>query len=475
MRPSVFNLLVDEFPEPGHTLIYNTLSGAFLTLDGGERALYDRAAAGDELAAAALLGANPGAADADAQFLVPDVATDEREWRRWYEEVVVDGQRALHATVSITFACNFECTYCCQADVLDGHGMKEATARATATWLARRAREIGADAIDLCFIGGEPLLYPGRIEQIAREIRAQLEDTGIALRFSLTTNGLLLTPALVERLRPLGLRGAQVTLDGDETTHDLTRRSKKRGEDTFATIFANVIACASLIDVNVNGNYQDDTVHGFPGLVRKLREAGFPAGARVHFSPALTGLGAPEQGGAGGCTIAGSRPELMLALGDTIARAGFDAGDPMSVGPCAFHWRHAFAIDPDGHVYKCPGFLGKPRWAIGHVERGLDERYEAMLAARPHERACGGCAHRPDCAGGCIAIEWLKTDRAEGVNCEGELFEQLGDAMVKRKYALAMAAATGEDPFALVPAIEMPLHPPAARGRRSPALRVLAA
>ena len=41
--------------------------------------------------------------------------------------------------------------------------------------------------------------------------------------------GYFLTPEMVTRLLPFGLDGAQVTLDGDHTTHSLTRVSK-RGE-----------------------------------------------------------------------------------------------------------------------------------------------------------------------------------------------------------------------------------------------------
>jgi uncharacterized protein len=460
VQASIFNLYVDEFPSAGQSLVYNTLTGAFLELDADGRRFLEGLAAGKSDAA----DVDPEWLGDNAGFVVDKADDDERAFTDWYE-----AQRShtdtLSCIVSITFACNMDCTYCCQADVLDGRGMKADSAEATATWLAGRAREIGAKRIDLCFLGGEPLLYPARIETIVARVRELAP--GVQVVFSLITNGTLMTRELVERWVPLGLYAAQVTLDGDETTHSHTRRSKKKGEDSFATIFANVIAAAPFIRLIINGNYQDDTVHGFPGLILKLREAGLPASARLEFSPALTALGAPEGGGAGGCTISSSRPEMMIALKDQIRNAGFSTADGMNLGPCSFHKRHAYAIDPDGHIYKCPGFLGKVEWAIGSVTDGLTERYDQLVELRPHVKNCGGCAHRPDCAGGCVAAEFISKGTTEGVNCEGDYFHRFGDDLLKRKYAEV-------DPSINVPPMDVSFAAPT-QGRRSPMLRVMAA
>src|SRR5205085_2541587 len=115
----------------------------------------------------------------------------------------------LSVMVSVTFACNFACTYCCQEDVLDGKTMSHETARATGEWLAERARQIGSASIQLIFVGGEPLLHPGRIEEVLASARAH---TDLPITFTLLTNGLFMTRDLVERWLPLGLTAAKVTL-----------------------------------------------------------------------------------------------------------------------------------------------------------------------------------------------------------------------------------------------------------------------
>jgi uncharacterized protein len=473
VRLSAFNIYLSDFPEPGATLVYNTFSGGFVTLDAETLGVLRKADGGGALDEheRALLAEDWGDfADSSVGIVVESRTAEERDYRAWHEESRSKTDR-LHCIVSTTFACNLDCTYCCQSDVLDGTTMKGDLGAATAEWLAARALEIGAREIALDFVGGEPLLHPQRIEQIVNDIRARVADRGVRVIFGLITNGTHLTPALVERWRPLGLRHAQITLDGDETTHSITRRSKKKGEDSFATIFANTIAASKHIEVKLNGNYQPETVHGFVPLLDKLRAAGLTPGSRVSFTPALTALGAPSDAASGSCLWAGSSPELMIALGDEVWRHGFKGNDPGTIGPCSFHERHSYAIDPEGHIYKCPGFLGKSDWAIGHVRSGLTARYHGLANANP-QRLCGSCAHRPDCAGGCVAAEWLRTGRMEGVNCEITFFEQNRDELIKRKYALA-AGESIEESLALFPAPKTDI--PRAPGRRSVKLNVLTA
>jgi uncharacterized protein len=301
-------------------------------------------------------------------------------------------------------------------------------------------------------------------------VRNALAATPIELSFHLITNGYFLTPELVDELVEYGLVSAQVTLDGDETTHSLTRVSK-RGEDTFQKIFDHVIAASRRIKVRVNGNYQDNTVDGFIPLIGKLAAAGLPPNSELSFTPALEGLSSKRDVGSGAGTWSGSHTEHHVAIQDEILRHGFSARGAMHVvGPCEFHDHNSFAIDHDGTLHKCPGFLGHPEWSIGNVATGLTARYGQMLAARP-QRECGSCSHRPNCGGGCIANEWLRAGRMDGVSCELGFFERVQRQSLVRE----LSKITGEP---IPDSVQLQTSPSArrqTRGQRSPALRVLAA
>ena len=401
MRLSRLNKYVADYPEPGSTLIHNTLSGGFAVLDEETLAALRRADAGDELSAAEReLVDDPDLRDPDVAVVVESIEAEEEEFRAWFERRR-SRKDQLEALVSVNLACNFDCPYCSQAGILDGTVMKPDVADRTADWLAERALQVGVGGIYVSFCGGEPLLHPDRLARIASRIRERVLAAGLHFSFLVSTNGYFLTEEVLDLLVPLGLVEAKVTMDGDETTHKLTRVSKK-GEDTFSRVFGNAIAASRRVRICVNGNYSPATMNGFIPLLGKLADAGLPPGSHIRFSPALEGLSSVDwAGGGGGCKWSDADTGLHVAMQDAVMRRGFRAAPIDVVGPCEFHDHHSFAIDPHGVIYKCPGFFGHPEWGIGNVSGGLaEELYGRMLRATP-QSSCDGCAHRPGCGGGC--------------------------------------------------------------------------
>ena len=444
MRLSCFNHYVDGYPEPGSTLIHNTLSGGFVVVDAETLAALRKADGGGELTAdERALVDDPDLCDTDVAVVVESREAEEAEFRAWFERRRSRTTR-LEVLVSINLACNFECPYCSQAGILDGTVMKPDVADRTADWLVERALETGVGGIHLVFCGGEPLLHPDRIARIATRIRDRILPAGLTFSFMAITNGYFLTEAVLDRLVPLGLIEAEVTIDGDESTHRLTRVSKK-GEDTYARVFGNAMAASRRIRIYVNGNYTPQTVHGFMPLLGKLADAGLPAGSHVRFTPAVEGLSSPDWNGGGRmCTWSDADTTMHVAMQDEVLRRQFTASPINAVGPCEFHDHHSFAIDPDGVIFKCPGFLGHPEWGIGHVTRGLEQDlYQRMLRATP-QGSCDGCGHRPNCGGGCVASEWLKTGKPEGVNCDKPYFERVKEDAVVRNFLLATSDSVSE-------------------------------
>jgi len=434
MRLSVFNHYVPGFPDPEDTLIYNTFSGAYVALPTSTVDALQRMDGGETLTPREreLVG-DPDLYDPDVGVVVDSLEAEEAEFQQWFARRR-NLHRRLDVVVGVNLACNFACTYCLQDGVLDGTVIKPDTADATADWLVAHTIDNDLQAVNLMFVGGEPLLHPQRIKRIAERVKAGIGDR--ELTFSLTTNGYFLTRDVVTELIPYGLRKAQVTLDGDATTHAKTRVCKS-GEDTFGRILDNVIAASRLIRISINGNYQGDTIHGFGPLIRQLAQV-MPRGTEVSFSPALQTMSSPEGSGSGSCSWSGSDTRYHVALHDEAVRNGLYTSPLNVIGPCEFHDTHAFAIDPGGTIYKCPGFLGIEDWGIGHVQTGLTGRYQEMLQLTPKSEPCGGCSHRPHCGGGCVAAEWIRTGDTSRVNCEHGYFEDVKRDAVIRNYAIAI-------------------------------------
>ena len=469
MRLSRFNLYVENYPSPSETLIHNTLSGAYVVLDNDTVAALRRRDTGEVLTDEQQEWvADPDLHDPDVGIVVQSIAHEEREFLEWFERRR-DMDRSLNVIVGINLACNFACPYCSQAEVMDGSVMKPEVIEQTADWLAAHAIRESLDRVHVIFVGGEPLLHPDRMKQLMRRLRASVADTGIAVSMTVITNGYYLDEDMVLSLKEYGLIEAKVTLDGDETTHHLTR-VHKRGENTFQRIFDNIIVASRHIQISINGNYQSDTVHGFEPLLAKLRNAGLPAGSQVTFTPALEVLSSSPGVGSGSCTWAGSDTTPQVALHDETLKQGFDRRALQKFGPCMIHDRHGFAIEPDGTIYKCPGFLGHQTWGIGDVATGLGPRYDHMLGQTP-KQSCTGCAHRPNCGGGCLASEWMKSGHTEGVSCEKDYFERLKEDALTREFLLATADGV-QAAIAQFPGSH-PEPPSPKRTRRVEALRVI--
>ncbi len=93
----------------------------------------------------------------------------------------------------------------------------------------------------LTFFGGEPLLNLPVLYYLPSACGTRRQARGVRMMVNIITNGLLLTPAVVDRLVPFGLNGVKVTLDGDHDTHN-RMRPLRGGQGTFDRIIENMRA-----------------------------------------------------------------------------------------------------------------------------------------------------------------------------------------------------------------------------------------
>src|SRR4029453_4467583 len=113
------------------------------------------------------------------------------------------------------------------------------------------------------------------------------QERGVRMLINVITNGLLLTPEIVERLNQFGLNGVKITLDGDRDTHN-RMRPLRGGQGTFDKIIQNVRQVAGLTRVAVGGNFDADTVDSYPALLDYLSEQDFADKlSKVNFKPVI--------------------------------------------------------------------------------------------------------------------------------------------------------------------------------------------
>jgi uncharacterized protein len=391
------------------------------------------------------------AALAEQGFLVQDREAERHALEARFDSIRDDTSQ-LRVTVLTTLQCNFACGYCIQGDHSDfnsrAHRMSAATAERVASWIESRLDAVRPERFVLTFFGGEPLLNLPVVYYLAERLWNATQLRGVKLAVNIITNGLLLTPEVVDRLAPWGLNGVKVTLDGDKEAHDRAR-PLRGGQGTFDRIVENLRKVAGRCTISIGGNFDVESVERYPALLEFLRSQDFADSiAKVSFKPVIktapkqpAGLiplmavaddGKPLGGacmtvaGTGGnspCDTCQFIDDHMAFLRQETKRHGFSTLDGVHMGPCEIHRRHAHTIGPDGALYACPGFSGEEPYAIGHVNeagpRAAAQRFDRLEAWRQ----CGDCAFIPVCAGGCTVAAHNELGDMHAPSCHKRSFE----------------------------------------------------
>jgi uncharacterized protein len=454
MQPSIFNLRV---PIAGRDDVFlmNTLSDAQLLVSSDVAALLDRQDFDG------LNDTERGALDllTENGFFVSSHDADRKALESYFHSVK-HGSSDLHITVLTTLQCNFACGYCYQGDREDfnqfADKMTLETSARVASWIEDELDRLRPETFTMTFFGGEPLLNLPVMFDLADRMWQATQARGIKQSLSMITNGLLLTPEVVDRLVPRGLRGVKITLDGDKHTHD-RMRPLRGGQGTFDRIIENIRKVADRTRISIGGNFDESSVDSFPALLDFLKEQEFADKlVKVNFKPvvrdgapaakvampkgmlALTPVGEngkplggscmTSTGGGGGstCDSCSFLDEKMVFLREETQRRGLPTVTGVPGGPCHVHHANAHTIGPDGSLYGCPGFTGEKAMSTGHINGHTDawrhsnkERFDTL---DPWNK-CGDCAFIPTCAGGCLTASYSQLGDLNTPTCHKPTFE----------------------------------------------------
>jgi uncharacterized protein len=472
MQASMFNVRVplDTTPGGDDVFLMNTLSDAQVIVSSDVAALLDRV--GSSAQSAFTEEEREAVATLAEQGFIVASREAEREHIDQYFHEVRESEDQLRVTVLTTLQCNFACDYCFQGDHGDYNKsaakMTLETAARVAAWTEERLDTLKPESFVLTLFGGEPLLNLPVAYYLTERLWHASQARGVRMMVNVITNGLLLTPTVVDRLAPFGLNAVKVTLDGDRDTHN-RMRPLRGGQGTFDRIIENVRQVAGKCRISIGGNFDETSVESYPALLDFLREQEFADKlARVAFKPIirepkpqqpkglipLTVVGAegkPLNGtcmtsagsGTGICDTCNFLDEKTSFLREETKKRGFSTMDGVHMGPCEIHRRHAHTIGPDGALYACPGFTGDVQQSTGHIDGRRDEWRE--LAAKKFEvmtawKECDDCAFIPVCAGGCSVAAHTELGSIDRPNCHKTSFEAGVVALARDAAASQMAS-----------------------------------
>ncbi|MEE2827955.1 MAG: radical SAM protein [Myxococcota bacterium] len=331
---------------------------------------------------------------------------------------VPPGEGIRNLVLHVAHTCNLACGYCyAEQGLYKGKAtvMDPERAFEYVDWLFDQA-EPDVGELGLTFFGGEPLLNWPVVEKTARYARQKSEETGLPIRFGITTNGTLVTPEIADFLNEIGAL-VTVSLDAIKEKNDRLRPyTSGRGSydivmEKIQPLLArgNAVARVTVTKINL------DVVH----TVETLLAAGF---REVGCSPVDAKNEAYDLNGADYARLLEGFRVLTDRFIEEAAQGRKYGFSNISNILKAIHNGHnksypcgagiqMVAGAPNGKMSLCHRFVGEEDFVLGSVQDGgLDRKKRRDVLDQVHldQRSdCSTCWARSICSGGCHHVNFL--------------------------------------------------------------------
>lgn len=287
-----------------------------------------------------------------------------------------------------TLGCNARCIYCFEKEMVPV-SMTDETAEQTAKYIIDTHK--AGKPVHLWWFGGEPLLGKKYIDLICRK----LGEAGIEYYSSMTTNGSMITPEIVEKMKELWkLRGLSVSMEGPEEDYR-RRKNYITYHDEYHKVMeaVNMLVSAGM-RVTVRCNVDKDNIDGIPAFIEDMKNAIRNKEKICLYLAVLN----DERMGDNDLQVW----EKVLSMDPLIEAAGFRTSSYQKSG-VRFRSDHCLSdqgycvISPDGKLFACENCF--PESLYGDIWNGsTDEaaRKEFIRMDMVREK-CRGCAFLPIC------------------------------------------------------------------------------
>ena len=444
LKPSQFNVFVKDYPQQGEHLLYQTLTGSLVCLDDNGLSVLQSpdAAMNSESLIQGLQKRG---------FLVPQASDEGRHYLQSLDDRREQKGGQLYVTLLTNLqTCPLACVYCYQKGAHHGGRLSGEVSDRTLAFIKQQCLKVEAEKLWISYYGSEPLSYPKAIFETATALKAFCEEHGLRFRFGMVTSGVLLTRELVERLTPLGFCHAQITIDGNRSTHNATRPFQN-GKGTYDVIMQNLDAYAGQIRTDVLCVLNEERIEAAYELVDTLAEKGLAQRhVRVIFSPespdysSETVQATKKRFALDGDSLK-QQERALLVEQVKLAIYAYKRGLLDDLLPrrtwCAMqrHDEKHLVIEPDGTLRTCPTMIGRDaEYAAGHIDTGVGGIDTALKQNYQRSEQCITCRYLPICADCRVDALQHKGDLAASDSREAD-FDAIVPLLMKGYYNVTRA------------------------------------
>lgn len=339
-----------------------------------------------------------------ADGYIIDSNFDELEYIRFQNRVQIFGDNRLHITINPTLDCNLTCWYCSTEYAKATHcgRMSDETVEAIKRHIHNQIVEARIPALHLDWFGGEPLMYFDEvISPIAEYAKELCDKYNVKLTQHATTNAVLMTSQMMDKMNRLGFTSFQIPIDGNENHHNSIKFTSDR-KGTFATVIANVnevVERIPNISIILRINYDKKTLYGISDIIPLISEKAkkhivvdFQKVWQVHCN---------EQD-------KNQLSKMKRLFTENGLNSGYWAYRPHQFYRCYSDKFHHYAINYDGRLFKCTAQDYGDDKSIGKInpDGTLTLKYELLseLISRGtfENDRCLSCKRLPLCMGPCM-------------------------------------------------------------------------
>jgi uncharacterized protein len=399
MQSTISELIVTDSPQPWFHLIGGNRNLVFLMANSS---LFEVSA--DFFAD--LERGNPDAI-AELQATVPSAGATVSPW---------NAERYPSAiSLNLAQSCNLACSYCYADEGKFGGKQRLMPVEVAEKTIERTIDRAQGRRVTIGFIGGEPFLNRATLYRSVEYAEELAAKRGIAVGFSVTTNGTLLDRSDIELLQQHPF-AVSISIDGDATIHNLHRHDR-HGTGSFATVVdrlrplldrpgrAKIAARATVTraDLRILERVEALSAIGFTEIgVSPLRTSPDP---NLTFTAEDWSIFLQEM-----IRAAEAQWQRVLVGQDfcfsnlAIALREIHRGACRPL-PCGAADNYV-SVSADGNYFTCHRTIDRDEFSLGTFAAGLSQADRTeFLQARTVDRQepCRSCWARYLCGGGCHA------------------------------------------------------------------------
>lgn len=337
-----------------------------------------------------------------------------------YRDAIIDFKKRKTVVkalcLHIAHDCNLACKYCF-AEEGEYHGDRslmsyEIGKKALDFLIANSGNRVN---LEVDFFGGEPLMNFQVVKDLVAYGRSQEKEHNKKFRFTLTTNGMLLTDEVMEFANK-EMANVVLSVDGRKEVHDYMRptRNGKGSYDLIIEKFKKMAEMRNQTNYYVRGTFTHYNLD-FSKDVLHLADLGFK---QISAEPVVAPDDQPY------AIKEEDLPQLFEEY-DALAKEmvlreksgkGFNFFHFMidlTGGPCLYKrlsgcgsGTEYLAVTPWGDLYPCHQFVGIEEFKLGNVDTGIERTElvdEFKLCNVYAKDKCKDCFARFYCSGGCAA------------------------------------------------------------------------